>query len=58
MSLVNWIHLLRHRAAVTQAALGARELRHATPFAGVLSAGEHAAVYRAFADGERGRRET
>lgn len=36
----------------------ARELRHVTPFAGVLSAGERAAVYRAFADGERGRRET
>ena len=31
----------------------ARELRHATPFAGVLSAAERAAVYRAFADAER-----
>lgn len=31
----------------------ARELRHVTPFAGVLSAGERAAVYRAFADDER-----
>lgn len=31
----------------------ARELRHVTPFAGVLSARERAAVYRAFADRER-----
>ncbi len=31
----------------------ARELRHVTPFAGLLSAGERAAVYRAFADEER-----
>lgn len=31
----------------------ARELRHLTPFAGVLSATERAEVYRAFADGER-----
>lgn len=30
----------------------ARELRHVTPFAGVLSAAERAAVYRAFADDE------
>jgi len=35
----------------------ARELRHVTPFAGVLSAAERAAVYRAFADAERGGRE-
>lgn len=35
----------------------ARELRHVTPFAGVLSATERAEVYRAFADDERGRRE-
>jgi transcriptional regulator with XRE-family HTH domain len=32
----------------------ARELRHVTPFAGVLSAAERAAVYRAFAADERG----
>jgi len=31
----------------------ARELRHVTPFAGVLSATERAEVYRAFADEER-----
>ena len=31
----------------------ARELRHVTPFAGVLSARERAEVYRAFADDER-----
>lgn len=31
----------------------ARELRHVTPFAGILSAGERAAVYRAFAERER-----
>ena len=30
----------------------ARELRHVTPFAGVLSAAERADVYRAFADAE------
>ncbi len=30
-----------------------RELRHVTPFAGVLSAGERAEVYRSFADDER-----
>jgi transcriptional regulator with XRE-family HTH domain len=30
----------------------ARELRHVTPFAGVLSAAERADVYRAFADDE------
>lgn len=35
----------------------ARELRHVTPFAGVLSAEERAAVYRAFADAERAGRE-
>ena len=32
----------------------ARELRHVTPFAGVLSAVERASVYRAFAADERG----
>ena len=31
----------------------ARELRHQTPFAGVLSAAERAAVYRTFGDTER-----
>ncbi len=31
----------------------ARELRQVTPFAGVLTAGERARVYRAFADEER-----
>lgn len=31
----------------------ARELRHVTPFGGVLSASERAAVYRAFANDER-----
>jgi hypothetical protein len=30
----------------------ARELRHVTPFAGVLSAAERAEVYRAFANDE------
>lgn len=30
----------------------ARELRHVTPFAGVLSARERTAVYRAFAESE------
>ena len=33
-----------------------RELRHVTPFAGVLSAGERAGVYRTFRARERGRR--
>jgi transcriptional regulator with XRE-family HTH domain len=33
----------------------ARELRHVTPFAGVLSARERAAVYRAFRDSEQAR---
>ena len=36
----------------------ARELRHVTPFAGVLSARERAAVYEAFAADERRHRET
>jgi transcriptional regulator with XRE-family HTH domain len=31
----------------------ARELRHVTPFAGVLSGAERAALYRAFAESER-----
>lgn len=33
----------------------ARELRHVTPFAGILSAAERAAVYRAFAREDRAR---
>jgi hypothetical protein len=33
----------------------ARELRHVTPFAGLLSARERSRVYRAFADAERAR---
>ncbi len=33
----------------------ARELRHVTPFAGVLTAAERAAVYRRFAERERSR---
>lgn len=36
----------------------ARELRHVTPFAGVLSAAERTEVYRAFADEEARRRDT
>lgn len=36
----------------------ARELRHCTPFAGILSARERADVYRRFADEERERAET
>jgi len=31
----------------------ARELRHVTPFAGVLSAAERVEAYRAFANAER-----
>jgi transcriptional regulator with XRE-family HTH domain len=34
----------------------ARELRHVTPFAGVLTAGERAQAYRQFASSERQRR--
>jgi hypothetical protein len=34
----------------------ARELRHVTPFAGVLSAAERAAIYREFAQTMRGER--
>jgi transcriptional regulator with XRE-family HTH domain len=34
----------------------ARELRHVTPFAGVLDAAERAAIYRRFAADEAGRR--
>jgi hypothetical protein len=33
----------------------ARELRHVTPFAGVLTARERAEVYRTFARSERSR---
>lgn len=40
-------------ALLTDPAPRARELRHVTPFAGVLSAVERAAVYRAFSDQER-----
>lgn len=36
-------------ATLTSPSEWARELRHVTPFAGVLSAGERAAVYQAFA---------
>lgn len=32
----------------------ARDLRHCTPFAGVLTAAERTAVYRDFADAEAG----
>jgi len=42
---------------LTDPAPWARELRHVTPFAGVLSARERAAVYSAFADDERSGRE-
>lgn len=38
---------------LTDAGEWARELRHVTPFAGVLSTREREAVYRAFAAGER-----
>ncbi len=37
---------------LTDPAPWARELRHQTPFAGVLTAAERAEVYRAFADSE------
>lgn len=37
---------------LTDPAPWARELRHQTPFAGVLTAAERAEVYRAFADAE------
>lgn len=40
-------------AMLTDPAPHARELRHVTPFAGVLSAVERAATYRAFAAAER-----
>ena len=40
-------------ALLTSSGDWARELRHVTPFAGVLSAGERAAVYRAFAREDR-----
>lgn len=40
-------------ALLTDPAPRARELRHVTPFAGVLSAPERAATYRAFAEEER-----
>lgn len=39
--------------ALTDPSGWARELRHVTPFAGVLTAAERAAVYRAFAESER-----
>ena len=39
-------------SVLTDPAAWARELRHATPFAGVLSAKERAAVYRRFAESE------
>lgn len=39
--------------ALTDPREWARELRQVTPFAGVLSVGERAAVYRRFADDER-----
>lgn len=38
------------QAVLTDPGEWARELRHVTPFAGVLSAGERAAVYRQFVD--------
>ncbi len=38
---------------LTDASPWARELRHVTPFAGVLSAAERAEAYRSFADAER-----
>jgi transcriptional regulator with XRE-family HTH domain len=40
-------------AVLTDPGEWARELRHVTPFAGVLSAAERAAAYRAFATGDR-----
>lgn len=40
-------------AVLTDPGEWTRELRHVTPFAGVLSAAERAAVYRAFAAEER-----
>ena len=39
--------------ALTDPAPWARELRHVTPFTGILSAAERAQVYRAFAQRER-----
>jgi transcriptional regulator with XRE-family HTH domain len=38
---------------LTDPSMWARELRHVTPFAGVLSAGERTAVYAAFVGDER-----
>jgi hypothetical protein len=40
-------------AILTDPAPWARELRHVTPFAGILTAAERAATYRAFAEAER-----
>jgi len=40
-------------ALLTDPTPRARELRHVTPFAGILSAAERAATYRAFAEQER-----
>jgi len=41
------------RTALTDAGEWARELRHVTPFAGVLGASERTAVYREFANADR-----
>jgi hypothetical protein len=56
--LDEWARLLRRPTAelievLIDPAPHARELRHVTPFAGVFSAAERAAIYRAFARAER-----
>jgi transcriptional regulator with XRE-family HTH domain len=56
--LVEWTQLLQRPTAelievLIDPAPHARELRHVTPFAGVFSARERAAIYRAFARAER-----
>jgi len=56
--LDEWKTLLRRPLPALLLVLGdpsphARELRHVTPFSGVLSARERASVYRAFARAER-----
>lgn len=55
--LAEWAVLLRRPLSALLPMLRdpspwARELRHVTPFAGVLSAGERARVYRAFREAE------
>ncbi len=56
--LREWEVLLRRPAeallpVLTEPSPWSRELRHVTPFAGVLSASERATVFRTFADESR-----